>query len=311
VEPISRRLDRLRPRRRDRDAVERHLAELRRHLDGLEGRVGSLEERLLPLVELMDARCARLERALDVEIRGLLRAIVAEDSDNRRRLASVRAAADYGAPFEEPHPLVSVIVPTYERPELLRTRSLPSLLAQTHDNLEVIVVGDGTSAETGKVIAEAADSRVSYANLSQRYVLHEDPRRHWLAAATMTRNEGLRRARGSWIAALDDDDYLYPTAIADLLARAREERLEVCYGRYRTLLSDGSSFESGDFPPRPDDFAWAAAICHGGLRFFERELVAVDLGMPGDWYLLDRMLRAGVRFGFLPELLLDYYPSQG
>jgi hypothetical protein len=33
--------------------------------------------------------------------------------------------------------------------------------------------------------------------------------------------------------------------------------------------------------------------------------------MPGDWFLLERMLRAGVRFGFVPELVLDYYPSRG
>jgi Glycosyl transferase family 2 len=299
VEPISRRLDRLRPRRRDRDALERHLAKLRRSLEAFEARIGSLEE-----------RSQRLERTVEGELRGILRAIVAEDAANRRRLAVLRSSADYEAPLKDRDPLVSVIVPTYERAELLRTRSLPSLLAQTHENLEVLVVGDHTSAATRDAIAELNDDRISFTNLTQRYLAEENPGRQWFAGATMTRNEGLRRASGSWIAALDDDDHLYPNAIGDLLTRAREERLEVCYGRYRTLLRDGSSFESGDFPPRPDEFAWAAAICHAGLRFFERELVAIELGVPGDWYLLDRMLRAGVRFGFLPELLLDYHPSR-
>jgi hypothetical protein len=48
-----------------------------------------------------------------------------------------------------------------------------------------------------------------------------------------------------------------------------------------------------------------------GLRFFERELVAAALGLPGDWFLLDRMLRAGVRFGYVEELVFDYYPTMG
>ena len=46
------------------------------------------------------------------------------------------------------------------------------------------------------------------------------------------------------------------------------------------------------------------------MRFFARELVAADLGLPGDWYLAQRMLRAGVRFGSVPEILADYYPSR-
>jgi hypothetical protein len=48
---------------------------------------------------------------------------------------------------------------------------------------------------------------------------------------------------------------------------------------------------------------------HGGLRFFERELVAVHLELPGDIYMLDRMLRVGVRFAMLDEVVLDYFPS--
>ena len=56
-------------------------------------------------------------------------------------------------------------------------------------------------------------------------------------------------------------------------------------------------------------FAWPAALIHGGLRFFERELVATELELPGDAYLLLRMLRAGVRFAMLEGVVLDYYPS--
>jgi hypothetical protein len=39
--------------------------------------------------------------------------------------------------------------------------------------------------------------------------------------------------------------------------------------------------------------------------------VGAALGTPGDWFLLERMLRAGVRFGYVDQLVFDYYPSKG
>ena len=55
---------------------------------------------------------------------------------------------------------------------------------------------------------------------------------------------------------------------------------------------------------------FASALVHGGLRFFAREHVAASLGLPGDWYRAERMLRAGVRFAHRPGTLFRYYPSQ-
>jgi hypothetical protein len=48
---------------------------------------------------------------------------------------------------------------------------------------------------------------------------------------------------------------------------------------------------------------------HAGLGFFERELVAADLEIPGDMYALERMLRTGVRFAMSEEIVLDYFTS--
>jgi hypothetical protein len=64
------------------------------------------------------------------------------------------------------------------------------------------------------------------------------------------------------------------------------------------------------FPPAAYAFGWQGALIHGTLGFFERELVAAHLGVPGDGYLLERMLRAGVRFERLGRVVFDYYPSK-
>ncbi len=107
-------------------------------------------------------------------------------------------------------PLVSVIVPTYNRPEQL-AEALKSILAQTYKNLEIIVVND-----CGQDVAHVVDSLNQRNNI--RYIRHDINK--GLAAA---RNTGIRAAEGKYIAYLDDDDIYYPNhvdALASFLIRS-------------------------------------------------------------------------------------------
>jgi glycosyltransferase involved in cell wall biosynthesis len=177
--------------------------------------------------------------------------------------------------------------------------------------VEVVVVGDAAGPELEQAVASLRDSRVVYRNLTQRVTVSDDERKHWLVAATMARNEGARVARGRWLVSLDDDDEMRPDFVERLLGLARAESAEVAYGKLRSVGSSGAERDMGEFPPRPNEFGWQAAIYHAGLRFFERELVAAEFATPGDWFMLQRMLRAGVRFAMAPEVVAHYYPRQG
>lgn len=107
---------------------------------------------------------------------------------------------------DEPHrphnmgPEVSVVIATYRRPQLL-ARAITSVLAQTMNDLEVIVVDDEPSDKTQAVAASFSEERV-------RYLRHEHNR--GLPAA---RNTGIRAARGRYIAFLDDDDQWISTKL--------------------------------------------------------------------------------------------------
>jgi glycosyltransferase involved in cell wall biosynthesis len=250
-----------------------------------------------------------LRAIIEDRVEPVVLAIAAEDAGNRRRLYAVRESADYATPFEEADPLVSVTLPTRDRPELL-ARSLRSLLAQTHEHLEVLVVGDAAGPEVADVIEAIGDPRVHYTNLTQRVAAHPDPNRHWLVGSTMARNEATRGARGAWLLHFDDDDTLRPEAVASLLRVARERRAEVAYGGFARRTPEGPSTDLIAFPPAEDQFGFQGALVHHGLRCFERELVAAHLGIPGDTYLLRRMLRAGVRFALLDKIVWDYFPSR-
>jgi hypothetical protein len=267
-----------------------------------------LEHRIARTQQVGGAEIAPLD---SVELRNVLWTLVAEEAENRRRLWRARADPDYELAYTEADPLVSILIPTYDRPALLAERAVPSGLRQSYRNVEVVVVGDAAGDEIRQAVASIGDPRVRYHNLTQRIVASDEPRKHWLVAATMTRNEALRIARGRWIVSLDDDDEMHESHVERLLELARERRLEVAYGQLRHLNSDGSTKDVGEFPPGPGRFAWQAALYHAGLRFFERELVAAEFNVPGDRFLLERMLRAGVRFGMTDEVVCTYFPSQG
>jgi glycosyltransferase involved in cell wall biosynthesis len=276
-------------------ALDRRFAPLNGRLDGLEAAV--------------DALAARIERqgaTLDA-LAPVLRTLAADDPGHRRRLHALRAEPGYPAAWEEADPLVTVSIPTRSRPRLLVERALASVLAQTYEHLEVLVIGDAAGQEVAAAVGGVGDPRVRFANLTHRFVREDGE--HWLTAATLTRNEAYRLARGRWLLDFDDDDALRPGAIADLLSHARAERLEVVYGVLEEHHPGGATRRLGGFPPVRGQFGWQGALVHAGLRFFEREHVAADLGWSGDWFRLQRMLRAGVRIGHLEQVTCDYYPS--
>lgn len=110
--------------------------------------------------------------------------------------------------------LVSVIIPTYNREALLRL-AVESVLGQTYDDLEVIVVDDGSEDRTGEVITSLMeeDGRLHYLRLDQK------------CGPLVARNVGIRAARGEVIGFLDSDDEYLPRMLErnlEMLIRAEE-----------------------------------------------------------------------------------------
>lgn len=268
------------------------------------------------------SEAAGVKTQIERDLRPLLVSLARDDPGHRRRLHVLRASADYELAYTEPEPLVSVVISARaDRAEILLGRAVPSALAQTYSNLEVVIVGDAAGEEVQGAVEGLGDPRIRFADLTQRFV-RPDPIRQWMTGATLARNEGHRLAPGRWIADLDDDDALRPGAVASLLALARAQHLEVAYGIMEQVVPSGERSQLGRFPPAPrehndseaalsyqpwDGSASCSALVHAGLRLFAREWVAADVPTPGDYFRLERMVRAGVRFGMLDEVVYDYY----
>jgi hypothetical protein len=240
----------------------------------------------------------------------VLELLYEEEGDNLRRLNALRRSPAYLDAFTDPRPLVSVIIPTYLQHELLVSRAIPSALAQTHPEIEVVVVGDGAPEETALAIARIGDERVRYENLTVRAPYPEDPGEFWRVAGTPPWNAAWELARGMWIAPLNDDDSFRPDHVELLLRAAREQRCEVAYGAIEHHHPDGTSKIVNSWPPESHRFGWQAALVHSGLGFMPMQLGSGALGSPGDWSLCRRMRRAGVRFAKLDDVVVDYHPSR-
>ncbi len=132
-------------------------------------------------------------------------------------------------------PQFSVIIPTYNREDLL-TEAIRSVLDQTIQDFEIIVVNDGGNVPT----------------------VPDDPRIRIVTQANggpaSARNGGIRAARGQYVTFLDDDDLYTPTRLALGLEAMRGTGLTACSKNYRTPASqdlerflNGSGFHAGQF----------------------------------------------------------------
>lgn len=278
-------------------------------VERLLSRLAAIDERLGVIQAEQRDAAEELRNRLGTVEEGLA-LLYDDDPAARRRLRAARSDSSYAAAFTDPSPLVSVVIPTWKRVDTLIERAIPSALAQTHANIEVIVVGDASPPETSQAIAALGDGRVAFHNLTLRGPYSENAMRAWLAAGTPGLNAGAALARGAWIAPLGDDDAFAAEHVEHLLDFARADRLEFVYGRLRVHLPDGTCSLLGEFPPRLGQIGLQAALYHSSLSgFMELELAHAVFGKPNDWGLVERMMRTGVRMGMLDEATVDYFPS--
>jgi len=121
---------------------------------------------------------------------------------------------------------VSVVIPFYNRIDLL-TKALLSAKSQTHRNLEIILVNDGST--------EPTDEFIQLIKTDQRISCYQQTNRGPAAA----RNLGISKATGKYIAFLDSDDLWEQDKIATQLAFMEENSLQFSYTNYRRISHSG------------------------------------------------------------------------
>jgi len=137
--------------------------------------------------------------------------------------------AQNGLSGQRSNELVSVVIPVYNRTDLL-ARAIQSALSQTHKDLEIIVIDDGSDIDIRATVESFHDPRVAYFR-------HESN-----MGVSRARNTGIEKSRGKYVAFLDSDDEWNIRKIESQLAaiRGKGQEHKVCYCRMELFDDDQS-----------------------------------------------------------------------
>lgn len=124
--------------------------------------------------------------------------------------------------------MISVIVPVYNLRDYV-VRTLESILAQTYQALEIIVVNDGSTDDSGRIL----DAWVSE-HPDRVKVIHIPN-----GGVTNARLTGIRAARGEWIGFVDGDDLIDPGMYQRLMDNARQFDADISHCGYQMEFADG------------------------------------------------------------------------
>lgn len=154
-------------------------------------------------------------------------------------------------------PAVSIIVATYNRSNIVGY-AIRSVLAQTRDDWELIVIGDGCTDDTAEVVATFADPRIRYVDL---------PRVGDQSGPT---NEGLRLARGRYVALLNHDDLWLSDHLDVCIGMLERTGADVAFALQLEYDPDGAWRVNAAYPEGFD----AAVHPNASAWVFRRELAA-------------------------------------
>lgn len=126
--------------------------------------------------------------------------------------------------------LISIIVPVYNVAFYL-PKCLDSIIAQTYSNIEILLINDGSTDESGKICDEYAqkDPRIK--------VWHKEN-----GGVSSARNLGIEMACGQYIGFVDSDDIIEPEMFENLLTNAVLHQCEISCCTLNTVKRDGSSY---------------------------------------------------------------------
>lgn len=211
--------------------------------------------------------------------------------------------------------LISVVVPAYNAEDFVE-RILASVLGQSHDNIEIVVVDDGSTDQTASIVKRLAadDKRI-------RLVQQEN------SGVAAARNAGIRASRGTYIAPLDADDLWHPSKLEKQLGAfsGKNSDLGLVYTLYRTIDADDMVINSS---ARHRAEGWVFLqhlnqnfIGNGSSLLVPRAIIEEVGGYSSrlrrqgaegcEDFFLQLNIAAKYRFGLVPEFLVGYRRTPG
>jgi succinoglycan biosynthesis protein ExoO len=215
------------------------------------------------------------------------------------------------------HPEVSFIIPGYNVEEFI-TRAVSSVLAQTLQNFEVVLVNDGSTDRTASIMAQlaASDPRVRFINLNEN------------RGPSAARNAALAEATGEWLSVVDADDQISPDRTVELLKIALSTSADIVADNLELIDGHSGAVLATAFPQARNPYHFQVTdseyvrrnrmdtpgfkfgylkpvfrrslIERGGVRYDERVRIGED------YMLCLRALLSGARFIITSRAMYQY-----
>lgn len=220
-----------------------------------------------------------------------------------------RKVGNWMAPAVRSQDLVTVVMPAFNA-EATITQAIESVLAQSYEHIELIVIDDGSCDGTPEILSNYGDS-ITVIRQQCRHV-------EGLGA---TRNRAAASGSGKWIAFIDADDVWHPDKIRLQLAAAVDTGADVVFSNARNIGSDRVREQAYSVDSRPhgdtfsllvrDNFIFTSSVMLTRTAFVAVGGFTTRSDVVQDWDLWLRLSANGMKFVGLSEVLIDYRWTSG
>jgi glycosyltransferase involved in cell wall biosynthesis len=201
-------------------------------------------------------------------------------------------------------PTVSVIIPTHNRANLLE-RAIRSVLVQTFEDFELLIVDDASTDNTHEIVESIGDTRIRYIRLKKN------------SGAPIARNTGIKKSRGKFIAFLDDDDEWLPIRLEAQLKKFEklDDSFGVVYGGFYYVSQESGKILGKNIPKFRGDvhqyllkenFIGSPTLLIKRKCFKKAGLFDPKLTSSQDWDMWLRIAKH-YKFDYVADIVAKYY----
>lgn len=203
---------------------------------------------------------------------------------------------------------VSVIIPVYNKEQYLN-RCVESVNAQTHKNIEMVMVDDGSTDNSGRIVDKIA------ASCPNTIAIHQENQ-----GSSVARRSGVLKSTGDYIMFLDSDDTLPADAVEYMVTMCEKENLDAFYGGYNRVINgkvsahDNREFEgvvtSDKMLQNLLDlkFFYIAGMCFSRRHFWDAEMFCKERELPSEDVITNMKLALKCnRIGIYNKPVYNYY----
>lgn len=212
--------------------------------------------------------------------------------------------------------LVSIIVPSYKRHSNLVERAVLSLLNQTYQNIEIILVDDNANEdfieyrlELENLVKRLSDNRIVYIQNNNNL------------GGAGSRNEGIKKANGEYITFLDDDDEYLPKKIEIQLKFMIQYNLDCSFTKLCTYNENNKLIDVREHDIKSFDQKYLKTYhltkqITGTPTFMIKKNVLDSIGgfdivsVGQEYYLMKKIIWANYKIGYLPECYVKAYRTK-